>query len=125
MSKKREDGKFTFEKTRTSRFEETIRSSGPRRSEAEGPLFGGQGLLTQEPEACVGARSRQSRGQRRRQGDHRGIRDPSGGESGTAASRAPREHLSAASRATIGDSEKGSPRQDKATGHTLGPRPGV
>ena len=36
-----------------------------------------------------------------------------------------RENTSAASRATIGDSKKGSPRQDKATGHTLGLRPGV
>ena len=42
-------------------------------------------------------------------------------KSGTAPSRAPREHLSAASRAPIGDSEKGSPRQDKAARHTDAP----
>ena len=33
---------------------------GLERSEAEGPLTGGQGLLTHELEACVGARSSQS-----------------------------------------------------------------
>lgn len=32
-------------KNRTSRFEETIRSFDVRRSEAEGPLSGGQGNL--------------------------------------------------------------------------------
>lgn len=36
-----------------------------------------------------------------------------------------REHLLAAGRATIGDSEKGSPRQDKAARLTRGLRPGV
>src|SRR6478736_6822569 len=45
MRKEREDGKFPLRKTRTSRFEETIRSFDVRRSEAEGPLSGGQGNL--------------------------------------------------------------------------------
>src|SRR6478736_3602691 len=45
MRKEREDGKFPLRKTRTSRFEETIRSFDVRRSEAECPLSGGQGNL--------------------------------------------------------------------------------
>src|SRR6478736_4786751 len=45
MRKEREDGKFPLRKTRTSRFEETTRSFDVRRSEAEGPLSGGQGNL--------------------------------------------------------------------------------
>src|SRR6476661_6992919 len=45
MRKEREDGKFPSRKTRTSRFEETTRSFDVRRSEAEGPLSGGQGNL--------------------------------------------------------------------------------
>src|SRR6476659_6872815 len=45
MRKEREDGKFHLSKTRTSRFEETIRSFDVRRSEAQGPLSGGQGNL--------------------------------------------------------------------------------
>src|SRR5882762_3267483 len=44
---------------------------------------------------------------------------------GTAASRASRQDLSSATRATIRDSEKGGSRQDKASGHTIGLRPGV
>jgi hypothetical protein len=47
----------------------------PDKTEAEGPLPSGQGLCTQEPEACVGARSRQSRRKRRRSGDRRGKKE--------------------------------------------------
>ena len=43
----------------------------------------------------------------------------SGSKSRTAASRTPRRHLSAAARATVGDPEKRSPRQDQTFRHTL------
>src|SRR6478736_7320966 len=59
-------GKQPYKRKRS---QETVRSSGARRSEAEGPLSGGQSLLTQELEACVGARSRQSGCRRHGWGD--------------------------------------------------------
>src|SRR5271166_1766253 len=50
-----------------------IAPSRPRRSEAEGPLTGGQGLLTHELGACVGARSSQPGNWRHGWNQYRGF----------------------------------------------------